>query len=99
MLIPKTKPLLVPVPKISNWYIPKGKYRAKIKTLNKKFVEKLGGTDDAVRILFEVQVPSLPKAVNLAKADFPIDLNPGSELHNVYTRLLGKSALIEAAGG
>lgn len=99
MLIPKAKPLLVPVPKVSNWRIPEGKYHAKIKSVNKKFIEKLDGTEDAARMLFEVQVPSLPKTINLAKAEFPIDLNPGSELHNIYSRLLGKAALVDAAGG
>jgi hypothetical protein len=52
-----------------------------------------------VRLLFEVQVPSLPKTANLAKAEYKLDMNCGSELRNVLTRLLGKQALADAAGG
>jgi hypothetical protein len=99
MLIPKSKPLMVPVPKTTNFRIPEGSYRSKISSVRKQYVEKLASTGETVKLLFEVQVPSLQKTVNLAKAEFRLDLNPGSELHNVLTRLFGKQALADKAGG
>jgi hypothetical protein len=99
MLIPKAKPLVVSVPKDSNFRIPEGRYKARIKSVSKKFIEKLDGTGEKLKLLFEVQVPSLPKTLNLAKAEFDLDMNTGSELRNVLTRLFGKQAIAEAAGG
>jgi hypothetical protein len=104
VLIPKIKPskllepLEVPVPKDTNFHIPEGKYRAKISSVKKQFVEKSAGTGENVRLLFEAQVPSLPKTVNLAKAEFRLDMNSGSELRNVLTRLFDKQVLSDAAG-
>jgi hypothetical protein len=99
MLMPKANPLVVPVPKDTNFRIPEGKYRAKISNVRKGYIEKQSGTGELVRLLFEVQVPSLPKTLNLARAEFKLDLNSGSELRNVLTRLLGKDVLTEAGGG
>jgi hypothetical protein len=97
MIIPKQKPLSVPVPKGTNFHIPEGKYRAKIKNVRKLTIQKLDGSGQVLRILFEVRVPSLPSSENLAKAEFKIDLNSGSELRNVISRLLGKQVLLDAA--
>ncbi len=99
MKIPHIKPLLVEVPKKSNFRIPEGKYRAKIVSVRKVPVEKLNGTVRNVKLLFEVQVPALAKTLNLANAEYREDLNPGSDLHNVITRLFGARALDDAAGG
>ena len=97
MLIPKPKPLVVTMPKDPNFHIPEGTYKAKISSVRKMVVEKLNGTGEIVKLLFEVQVPSLPDTTNLAKAEFRLDLNSGSELRNVLTRLFGKQAMTEAA--
>ena len=97
MLIPKARPLVVQVQKDSNFRIPENQYKAKIINVNKMFVEKLSGPGEMVKLLFEVQVPSIPNTLNLAKAEFKLDMNCGSELRNVLTRLFGKQALADAA--
>ena len=99
MLIPKAKPLAIPVPKDPNFRIPEGRYRATITTVRKLLAERADGVGETLRILYEVQVPSLPKCINLAKSEYRLDMNPGSDLRNVLTRLLGKQVLSEAAGG
>ena len=99
MIIPKAKPMMVPVPMAPNFRIPEGQYRAKVTSIRKLFVEKRDGTGEMLRILFEVQVPSLDKMQNLAKAEYRLDLTPGSELRNVLTRLFGKQVFAEASGG
>ena len=99
MLIPKSKPLVVSVPKDSNFRIPEGRYKAKIRSVSKKLIEKQDCTGEKLKLLFEVQVPSLPKTMNLAKSEFDLDMNGGSELRNVLTRLFGKQAIADAAGG
>ena len=98
MKISHTKPLSVEVPKKSNFRIPEGRYRAKIISVRKVPVEKLNGTVKNVKLLFEVQVPAQTKTLNLANAEYREDMNPGSDLHNVLTRLFGAKALEAAAG-
>ena len=99
MLIPKPKPLVVPVPRESNFRIPEGRYRAKIASVRKLTVERQDGAGEVLRLLFEVQVPSLPNTLNLAKAEYRLEMNPGSDLRNVLSRLFGKQVFTDASGG
>ncbi len=99
MLIQRPKPLLVPVPRESNFRIPEGRYRAKITSIRKLTVERLDGPGDVLRILFDVQVPSLPNTQNLAKAEYRLELTPGSDLRNVLNRLYGKQVFANVSGG
>ena len=99
MLIPKQKPLVVAIPRESNFRIPEGRYRAKITSVRKMTVERLDGAGEVLRLLFEVLVPSLPNLQNLAKAEYRLEMNPGSDLRNVLTRLLGKQVFADASGG
>ena len=73
MLIPKSKALAIPVPKEPNFRIPEGKYRAKITTVRKLLVERSDGIGETLRLLYEVQVPSLPRCINLAKSEYRLD--------------------------
>jgi len=99
MLIQRPKPLLVPVPRESNFRIPEGRYRAKITSIRKLTVERLDGSGDVLRILFDVQVPSLPNTQNLAKAEYRLELTPGSDLRNVLNRLYGKQVFANVSNG
>lgn len=90
MIIPKSKSLVVSIPKENNFHIPEGKYRGKIVAIRKKFVEKLSGTAEMLKLVFELQVPSLPKTINLASTEFKLDLNCGSEFRNLLARLFGR---------
>ena len=92
------KPLVVSVPKDTNFHIPEGKYRAKISSVKKVPKQKINDNCDMLRILFEVLVPKLHRMVNLAKAEYPLNMHGGSELRNVLTRLLGKQVFADAAG-
>jgi hypothetical protein len=98
MLIPKQKPLVVEIPRESNFRIPEGRYRGKIASVRRLTVERLEGAGEVLRLLFEVQVPSLPNTQNLAKAEYRLEMNPGSDLRNVLTRLFGKEVFTEAFG-
>jgi len=99
VIIPKSNPLVVAVPKSTNFHIPEGKYLAKVSSVRKLLVEKANCTGEMLKLMFDVSVPSLPKTINLAKAEFKLDLNPGSELHNLCIRLCGKQTMDEASGG
>jgi hypothetical protein len=54
---------------------------------------------DILRIVFGLKVPGKENFLNLAKAEFSLNLEHGSELRNVLTRLLGKEALAAKSGG
>ena len=99
MKISHTKPLSVEVPKKANFRIPEGNYRAKIIYVDEVDVEKLNGTVKNLKLLFEVQVPAQTKTLNLAKVEYRKDMNPGSDLRNVLTRLFGAKAVDDAEGG
>ena len=48
--------------------------------------------------MFDVTVPGKEKFLNLAKAEFPLNLEHGSDLRNILTRLLGKEVMAELSG-
>jgi len=98
MLIPRQRPLVVPVPKQQNFHIEEGKYRAKISRVKRIERQNAHGCVEGVRFLFEVRVPGSDHLDNLAKADFKLDLESGSDLRNVVTRILGKEAFNTASG-
>ena len=89
---------MVPVPKERNYHIDEGCYRARIHKLIRVTNYNGKGNVDILRIVFEVTVPGKDKCLNLAKAEFKLDLNQGSELRNVITRLIGKEAMSALSG-
>lgn len=99
MIIPKIKPAIeVSIPKDTSFHIPEGKYRATIRNIERKYVEKANGTGEVLKFFFEVQVPSQQKTINLAKLELREDMSTGSELRNLLTRLLGQETVSGAAG-
>jgi hypothetical protein len=99
MRIPKARPLVVPMPKEHNYKIEEGRYRARIHKIVRTQRQNGSGCADILRIVFELQVPGKENFINLAKAEFPLNLEHGSELRNVLARLLGKDVLAAKSGG
>ena len=98
MKIPQTKPLIIPMPKEHNYRIEEGKYRVRIYKLVKTPKQNGLGCVEVLRIVFELNVPGKEQFLNLAKAEFPLTLEHGSELRNVITRLLSKGVLAALSG-
>ena len=98
MKIPKSNSLVVSVPKERNYHIDEGCYRARIQKFIRVTHQKSMSQGENLRIVFEVTVPGKDKCLNLAKAEFKLDLNQGSELRNVITRLIGKEAMSALSG-
>ena len=95
----KSVSLDVSVPRATCFHLPEGCYRATIRDLNTKFVEKASGTGEVIKFLFEVHIPGMEKTLNLATAEYRLDMSTGSELRNLVTRLLSSEEVAEAAGG
>ena len=99
MKINTVRPLKVQMPKEHNYRIEEGKYRAHIHKVVRTSRQTGNGCMDNLRLVFELNVPGREKFLNLAKAEFPLNLEHGSDLRNVLTRLLGKQAMAELSGG
>lgn len=98
MKIPNTNPLVFHMPKEHNYRIEEGKYRSRIYKIVRAQRQNGSGCADILRIIFELKVPGKEQFLNLAKAEFNLNLEHGSELRNVVTRLLGKEALAALSG-
>ena len=87
------------IPREVTFDLPEGQYRASISGL-KPYTKQSGrGPQDWIRILFDVHVPVLSeKFGTMAGRSFKLDLNPGSELRNWLTGLLGKEFFKERSG-
>ena len=90
--------LTVTVPKESTFKNPEGRYSAQIKSVRKLDKQNARGSNPFARFLFTVNVPGMERFDCLAKADFPLNLNNGSDLRNIINRLLGKQYLASLSG-
>lgn len=99
MLIPKAKPLVVSVPKDHNYRIPEGYYTGTIHKVLRLPRPNCRDRGDILRILCELTVPGMEKFLNLAKAEFLFSLEPGAELRDLLSTLLGKETLADLSGG
>ena len=97
--VSKSGNLLVQVPKQSTFRIEEGKYTAHIKSVRKMERQNSHGSIPLVRIQFKVRIPWLDDQFDcLAKADFPLNLECGSDLRNIINRLLGQAYLANLSG-
>jgi hypothetical protein len=98
MKINDVKPLVYQMPKEHNYRIEEGKYHAHIHKIVRTPRQTGNGCMDNLRFLFELNVPGKEKFLNLAKAEFPLNLEHGSDLRNMLSHLLGKEALAALSG-
>jgi hypothetical protein len=96
--IPRSKPLVVSLPKEHNYRIEEGKYRARLHKITRTHRQNGSGRAEVLRLVFELMVQGKEHFINLAKVEFPLNLEHGSELRKVLTRLIGKEALADLSG-
>lgn len=99
MKIPQQKHLVVIMPKEHNYKIPEGRYAAQIHKVLR--IPRPGCPDcgELLRIMFTLQVAGKEQFKNLAKAEIPLNLEHGSDLRRVLSRLLGREQLAAVSGG
>ena len=87
------------IPPEKTFDLPEGTYSAGISSV-RQFIKQAGsGPQDWVRFLFEVKAPGLSDRFNaMAGRSFKLDLNPGSELRNWLTGLLGRAFFKDRSG-
>ena len=95
---PQSKSLVVTMPKERNYHIDEGYYTGHVHMVEPVPRHNCRDCENNVRIFFALKVPGKDKFLNLAKAEMPIDVNHGSELREVLTRLLGKETVEAMAG-
>ena len=98
MKIPKAKPIVVPMPREHNYRIGEGRYGSLVHKVVRTGRQNCQGGDEVLRIVFAVNVPGKERFLNLAKAEFALNLEHGSELRNFLVRLIGKESLAALSG-
>jgi hypothetical protein len=95
----KGQSVQVAIPKEPTFDLPEGRFAAIFVNL-KPFPKQTGqGPEEWIRFLLDVEVPSLSERFDtMAGRSFRLNLNPGSELRNWLTPLLGRDFFKEHAG-
>ena len=98
MRIPRCKPLVVAMPKEHNYRIDEGRYRATIHKILRIARSNGENSGDVLRMVFSLSVPGKEQLLNLAKTEFNLNLEHGSELRKALVILLGKEAVSAMSG-
>jgi hypothetical protein len=92
--------LIVDIPKEATFNLPEGRYVAKISSLKPSIKQAGLGSQNWIRILFDVHVPGLSERFDTrAGRNFKLDFNSGSELRNFLTGLVGRDFFLQNSGG
>jgi len=77
------------IPAEKTFDLPTGNYRAVLMRTKTSIKQTRRGPQKWVRLLFEVQIPSVRNYIPCAGRNFLLDLNPGSDLRNFLEVWLG----------
>lgn len=73
-------PLICPIPLDETYDLPQGRYRARLVKVRPETKLSHRGPTHLIRLLFEVQIPSLKNRIPMAGRNFPFDLGRKSDL-------------------
>lgn len=88
----------IEIPKETTFNLPEGTFAARIESIKRFHKQNSTGMEGWVRITFNVLVPELPNVNTLAGRNFKLNLNPGSELRNFLSSLLGSAFFSNSSG-
>ena len=87
------------IPREVTFELPEGRYRATFSGIRPLIKQANQGAHEWIRMLFEVHIPGLSEQYDAcAGRNFKLDLNPGSDLRNWLTGLLGKDFFRDRSG-
>lgn len=86
------------LPKEIYFQLPEGNYLARIRKLKPKIKQTSRGAEDWVRVIFEVEIPSLSHLNCIAGRNLALNLNAGSDLRNFLEGLLGRQFFVNHSG-
>lgn len=91
--------MIAEIPREKNFDLPEGRFKAHISNLTPQIKQAGSGPQDWVRISFGVTVPRLSERYDtMAGRNFKWDFNPGSDLRNFLSGLLGKEWFAQRSG-
>jgi len=99
MRFPPQRRLVVTMPKEHNYRIEEGRYAAHIHKVVRTPRPNCQDCGDLIRIMFALEIAGKEKFLNLAKAELPFNLEHGSDLRRVLSRLLGREQMGALSGG
>ncbi|MEI6193654.1 MAG: hypothetical protein WCS42_04915 [Verrucomicrobiota bacterium] len=86
------------IPAVTTFDLPSGDYRCKLIRTKPIQRQTAKGNQEWIRLVFEVNVPSLRNQYPCAGRNFVLDLNPGSDLRNFLESWLGRDYFITRSG-
>jgi len=91
--------IIAEIPREVTFDLPQGRYRAKISGLKPSIKQAGQGPQNWIKIQFDVQIPGMSERIDTrAGRPFKLEFNPGSELRNWLSGLLGKEFFRERSG-
>ena len=89
----------IEIPKETSFDLPEGCYKSQVSGVRPIIKQTSRGSQDWVRVLFDVQVPGLSERLEaMAGRNFKLDVNPGSDLRNFLVGLLGQQFFADRSG-
>jgi hypothetical protein len=86
------------IPAVTTFDLPAGNYRSRLLRTKRIFKQTSRGAQEWVRLVFEVQVPSMSRQCPCAGRNFVKDLSPGSDLRNFLESWLGHDYFVARSG-
>jgi len=87
------------IPKETLFDLPEGCYKAQVSDIRQFIKQTSRGAQDWVRLLFDVQVPGLSDRWDtMAGRSFKLEVQPGTDLRNFLSGLLGQRFFTDRSG-
>lgn len=90
--------IIAKIPPVTSFDLPRGNYRSKLIRTKRLIKQTAKGSQEWIRFVFEVNVPSMPNQSACAGRNFLLDLNPGSDLRNFLESWLGRDYFVARSG-
>lgn len=90
-------PLLCPIPLDETYDLPQGRYRARLVKVRPETKLSHRGPTHLIRLLFEVQIPSLKNRIPMAGRNFTLDLRRQSDLRGFLEAWKGAELFVDGA--
>ena len=91
-------PIEVHIPLENSFNLDEGNYRGRLQTLSRKPNRCAKGPNEEIRLLFEMNIPSIKNRIPMTGRNFAMSLKGGTELRRFLEGWLGKK-FFDANGG
>lgn len=91
-------PIEVQIPMENTFNLDEGNYRGRLQTISRKPNACAKGPGEQIRLLFEMDIPSIKTRIPMAGRNFTLNLKTGTELRRFLESWLGRKFFETNAG-